>query len=104
MSLRFPGWSAAEDEIEATVRSLSREVSALSHALARQGGRRVDEAREGLADVASDLSERVAELLPVVRRRGAQASHAAREHPAAVAVAGVVVAGLVLSILFRRRS
>ncbi len=108
MSFPWSGWTADEDELQARLRRLNHEVSMLSRIVARRGSRTVEGAREGLSEVVSDLSDRVAELAPVVRKQGAAAGKAARaaarEHPAAAAVAGVVVVGLVLSLLLHRRS
>jgi ElaB/YqjD/DUF883 family membrane-anchored ribosome-binding protein len=103
MSHGFPGWSSVEDDIEARLHRLGKEVAALRRAVGRSGGRTAEHARETAGDLAAELSERLSDLMPRMRRRGAAAERVAREHPAAVAVAGVVVVGLALSLLLHRR-
>ncbi|MBL8583316.1 MAG: hypothetical protein JNL61_13970 [Rhizobiaceae bacterium] len=103
MSFGFRGWHADEDDIEVRLRQLRKEVSALSRAVTRRGERGLDDTREALSEVVSDLSDRVSDMLPEVRRRARAIEHSAREHPAAIAVAGMLVVGLALTLLVRRR-
>lgn len=102
--MSFGLWNSSDnDDIEVRLRRLSKELSALSRIAAKRGERGFDDTREALSEVVSDLSERVTDMMPEVRRRARAIESSAREHPATVAVAGVVLVGLALSLLLRRR-
>lgn len=95
---RFRG----EDDLEAQVAHLSRELSALKKALSRRGSDAYDDARDSAADLYGDLRDRFSYALPMMRRHGRAAGEAARDHPAATAVVGLVVVGLLAAMLARK--
>ena len=91
-----------EDDLEAQVARLSKEVAVLRKALSRHGAHAYDDARENAADLYSDLRERLSEALPMMRRQTRWAGDAARQHPATAAVVGLVVVGLLAALLARQ--
>jgi ElaB/YqjD/DUF883 family membrane-anchored ribosome-binding protein len=97
---RFRG--DVEDDLEAQIARLTRDLSSLKKTLARRGSHAYDDARDTASDLYDDVRHRVADALPVVRRQAKAAEQAAREHPATAAVVGLVVVGL-LATLFARR-
>ena len=91
-----------EDDMEAQVARLSKEVAVLRKALSRRGGDVYDDARETAADFYSDLRERLSDALPMMRRQTRAAGDAARQHPATTAVVGLVVVGLLVALMARQ--
>ena len=90
-------------DLEKQVASLSRELSALKRSLARRGGDYYEDGRSAAADRYSDLMDRISDHLPSVRRRARALETTARDHPAATAAVGLVVLGLVATLVFSRR-
>jgi ElaB/YqjD/DUF883 family membrane-anchored ribosome-binding protein len=95
---RFRG----EDDLEAQVAQLSKEISALKKSLSRRGSDAYDDARDTAADFYGELRERFSDALPMVRKRAHAAGEVAREHPATAAVVGLLVVGLLVTMLVRR--
>ena len=95
---RFRG----EDDLEAQVAHLAREMYSLKKSLSRRGSDVYDDARDTASDFYSKLRERFTDALPMVRRRTRAAEQAARDHPATAAVVGLVVVGLLVTLLARR--
>lgn len=92
------GW---DDDLERRLARLSKEISTLSRAARKRGAHAYDETRDTAADLYDDLSERVHDMMPEVRRQAQIARRAARDNPALV-VAGVAVLGLALAAFLRR--
>lgn len=97
---RFRG--EVEDDLEAQVAKLTKEISVLKKSLARRGADAYDDARDTASDFYGEVRHRVADALPLVRRQARVAEQAARENPATAVVVGLVVVGL-LATLFARR-
>lgn len=97
---RFRG--DAEDDLEAQVARLSKEMSSLKKALSRRGSDAYDDARDTAADFYGEFRDRLSDALPVVRRRARAAGEVARDHPATAAVVGLVVVGLLATMLLRK--
>jgi len=95
---RFRG----EDDLEAQVAHLAKEMSALKKSLSKRGGDVYDDARDTAADFYGELRERLSDALPMVRRRARAAEQVAFDHPATAAVVGLVVVGLLVTLLARR--
>ncbi len=95
---RFRG----EDDLEAQVAHLSKEMSSLKKALARRGSDAYDDARDATVDVYGDLRDRFVDALPGMRKRARAAGDVARDHPATAAIVGLLVVGLVATMLARR--
>jgi hypothetical protein len=95
---RFRG----EDDLEAQVAHLSKEISSLKKALARRGSDAYDDARDATADVYGDLRDRFVDALPGMRKHARAAGDVARDHPATAAIVGLLVVGLVATMLARR--
>ena len=72
---RFRG----EDDLEAQVAHLSKEMSSLKKALARRGSDAYDGARDATADVYGDLRDRFVDALPGMRKRARAAGDVARK-------------------------
>jgi len=97
---RFRG----DDDLEARLAYLTKEMSSLKKALSRRGSDAYDGARDTAADLYSDLRDRVSEALPIVGRRARDVGEVARHHPATAAVVGIVVVGLLATLLARSGS
>lgn len=98
---RFRG--DVEDDLEAQVARLSKELASLRKLAARRGADAYDDARDVASDFYGDMRGRVADALPLMRRHARNAEQVARDNPAATAaVVGLVVVGL-LATLFARR-
>lgn len=98
---RFRG--DVEDDLEAQVARLSKELASLRKLAARRGTDAYDDARDVASDFYGDMRDRVVDALPLVRRHARNAEQVARDNPAATAaVVGLVVVGL-LATLFARR-
>ncbi|MDQ2632913.1 MAG: hypothetical protein M3Y43_07235 [Pseudomonadota bacterium] len=95
---RFRG----EDDIEAQVAHLAREMSSLKKSLSRRGSGVYDDARDAASDFYGELRDRFSDALPLMRRRTRAAGEVARDHPATAAVVGLVVVGLLVTMLARR--
>lgn len=94
---RFRG----EDDLQAQVAHLTREMSALKKALSRRSSEAYDDARDTASDFYSDLRERFSDTLPLVRKQARAAGEVTRDHPATAAVVGLVVVGLLVTLLAR---
>lgn len=90
-------------DLEKQVAALSRELSALKRTLAKRGGSYYEDGRETAADYYSDFMERIGDSLPALRRRAHAIETTARDHPATAAAVGIVVLGLLATVVLRRR-
>lgn len=98
---RFRG--DVEDDLEAQVARLSKEIASLRKAFARRGASVYDDARDTAADAYGDMRERIIDALPLVRRHARNAEQVARDNPAVTAaVVGLVVVGLLATVFARR--
>ena len=95
---RFRG----EHDLEAQVAHLAKEMSALKKSLSKRGSGVYDDAGDAAADIYSELRDRFSDALPMVRKRAHAAEQVARDHPATAAVVGLVVVGLLVTMLARR--
>jgi ElaB/YqjD/DUF883 family membrane-anchored ribosome-binding protein len=95
---RFRG----EDDLEAQVAHLAKEMSALKKSLSKRGSDVYDEASDAAADIYSEFRDRFSNALPMMRKRAHAVEHVARDHPATAAVVGLVVVGLLVTMLARR--
>lgn len=94
---RFRG----EEDLEAQVAHLTREMSALKKAFSKRGSDAYDDVRGSASDLYSDLRERFSDALPMMRKQARAASEVTRDHPATAAVVGLVVVGLLVTLLAR---
>jgi ElaB/YqjD/DUF883 family membrane-anchored ribosome-binding protein len=95
---RFRG----EDDLEAQVAHLAKEMSALKKSLSKRGSGVYDDASDAAADIYSELRDRFSDALPMMRKRAHAAEQVASDHPATAAVVGLVVVGLLVTMLARR--
>jgi ElaB/YqjD/DUF883 family membrane-anchored ribosome-binding protein len=95
---RFRG----EDDLEAQVAHLAKEMSVLKKSLSKRGSGVYDDASDSAADIYSELRDRFSDALPMMRKRAHAAEQVARDHPATAAVVGLVVVGLLVTMLARR--
>lgn len=91
-----------EDDLEAQVARLTREVSRLKRSAGGRGTHYYHGARDGMTDLYEELFERMADVLPVIRKRARRVNRAARDNPAMVGLAGLALLGIVAAILYRR--
>lgn len=92
----------SEDDLGAQVARLSKEMAALKKALSKRGSDVYDDARDAGADLYGELRDRFTDALPMVRRRAHAAEQVARDHPATAAVVGLLVVGLLVTMLARK--
>ena len=97
---RFRG--DVEDDLEAQVARLSREVAGLKKVLSRRGSNAYDDARGAASDIYGEMRSRFADAMPVMRRQARVAERAARDHPATAALVGLAVIGLLATMLARK--
>jgi ElaB/YqjD/DUF883 family membrane-anchored ribosome-binding protein len=90
-------------ELDRQVAALARELASLKKAVARRGGAYYEDGRDAALDTYSDLAGRLRDAMPAIRKQGRVIEKSARDHPAAAAAVGLVVVGLVASLLFSRR-
>lgn len=90
-------------DLDKQVAALSRELTALKKAVSRRGGAFYEDGRDTALDAYSDLAGRLREAMPVIRKQGRVIERSARDHPAVAAAVGLVLVGLVASLLFSRR-
>lgn len=90
-------------DLDKQVAALTRELAGLKRAVARRGGTYYEDGRDAALDTYSDLAGRLRDAMPAIRKQGRVIEKSARDHPAAVAAVGLVVLGLIASLLFSRR-
>ncbi len=90
-------------DLDKKVASLSRQLDDLKRVLARHGDAYYEDGREAASDYYSQLSERLHDALPAIRRRSRALERTARDNPAATAAIGLVVVGLLAGLLLSRR-
>ncbi|OWK18543.1 hypothetical protein AJ88_06550 [Mesorhizobium amorphae CCBAU 01583] len=90
-------------DLEKQVATLSRELAALRKAVAKRGGAYFEDGRDAASDYYSELAERLTDALPAIRNKGRAIERTARDHPATVAAVGLVVVGLIASLVLSRR-
>jgi len=90
-------------DLEKQVATLSRELAALRKAVAKRGGVYYEDGRDAASDYYGQLADRISDALPAIRKQGRAIEKTARDHPATAAAVGLVVVGLVASLLLSRR-
>jgi ElaB/YqjD/DUF883 family membrane-anchored ribosome-binding protein len=95
--------SGIEDDLEAQVAQLTKELAALRKTAGKRGSAAYDDARGVAGDVYGDLRDRFVDALPLVRKQARVAERVARDNPAlTAAVVGLAVAGLLVTMMARR--
>ncbi|TGQ48075.1 hypothetical protein [Mesorhizobium sp. M00.F.Ca.ET.216.01.1.1] len=90
-------------DLHSQVAALSRELDALKKAVASRGSVYFEDGRDVVSDYYSEIAERLGDALPAIRQRGRAIERTARNHPATSAAMGLVVLGLLASLLLNRR-
>jgi hypothetical protein len=90
-------------DLEQQVADLRKEMGALKRVVARRGADFYEDAEDSVSNYLSDLAGRVGPSLLGLRRQARSMERAAYDHPAIVATVGLVVVGLVASLLLRPR-
>lgn len=91
-----------ESDLEDQVARLTRELSSLKKSFSKRGASAYEDTRETASDLYGDFRDRFVDALPLVRKRARAAEHLARDNPATAAVVGLVVVGLLVTMLARR--
>jgi ElaB/YqjD/DUF883 family membrane-anchored ribosome-binding protein len=89
-------------DLEAEVAALRKEMTRLSRFLSKRGLSAYEATRETGGDIYADAWERFNDALPHIRKQARAVEKTARDHPATAAVVGLVVIGLLASLLSRR--
>ncbi|UVK37325.1 DUF883 family protein [Mesorhizobium sp. AR10] len=90
-------------DLDKQVAALSRELAALRKAVSKRSGAYYEDGRDTASDYYAQLADRISDALPAIRKQGRAIERTARDHPATAAAVGLVVVGLVASLLFSRR-
>ena len=90
-------------DLDKQVAVLSKELAALRKVMAKRGGAYYEDGRDAASDYYAQLADRISDALPAIRKQGRAIERTARDHPATAAAVGLVVVGLVASLLFSRR-
>ena len=91
-------------DLEQQVADLRKELGALSRSVARRGSDFYEDAGDGVSSLLSQLAGRVGPSLGGLRRQARTVERAAFDHPAVVATVGLVMIGLVASLVLRSRA
>ena len=93
-----------QDDVEAQIAALRKEVSSLSRALSKRGASAYRGASDEAADLYGDIAQRISDSLPTVRRQAQQFERTVRDHPTqSIAIAGLAALALAATIVFARR-
>ncbi len=95
--------SLSDVDLEKQVAQLSKELKSMKKQLSKRGNHYYEEGREALSEYYEDISSRIGDHMPDIRRQARAIENTAREHPAAAVAVGLVVIGLAASFLFSRR-
>lgn len=100
----FPGFRQdRRGTLDAELDELRREIGRLAGRASRLSAAAYQDGRERASGIHDDVSDAVASWLPVARREVARAERAARDNPATTAaLVGIVVLGLVASLVYTR--
>ena len=90
-------------DLDKQVAALTRELASLKKAVSRRGGAYYEDGRDAALDTYSDLAGRLRDAVPAIRKQGRVIEKSARDHPTAAVAVGLVMVGLVASLLFSRR-
>lgn len=85
------------------VSALRKEIALIQRKLRKQGRAGWAAAEEHGAELYDDLRERLADALPVVQRRAAEAGRFARDNRTALIVGTAAAVGLLIALAARRR-
>ena len=89
-------------DLEEQIAALRKEIGSLAKAVSRSGSGFYGNAGERISDYVSDLSEYMPSM-HTLRGGARRAGRMAYDHPAVVATVGLVVVGLVASLLLSSR-
>ncbi|MBX3598775.1 MAG: hypothetical protein KF874_14495 [Rhizobiaceae bacterium] len=99
-------FSSSRDEVienlEDQLAALRKEMKSLRKVAAKRGSAAFEDASEGFANIYDDISHRVLEAVPPLRRSARRVEKHARDNPAAAAAVGLVVLGLLAALMMRR--
>jgi hypothetical protein len=90
-------------DLEQQVADLGKELSALKRTLARRSADFYGDAGDTVSNYLSDIAGRVTPTFGGLRRQTRSVQRVAYDHPAVVATVGLVVIGLVASLVLRPR-
>jgi len=90
-------------DLEEQVADLRKEMSALKRVVAKRGADFYEDAEDTVSNYLSQLAGRVGPSLVGLRRQARSVERVAYNHPTVVAAVGLVVVGLVASLLLRPR-
>lgn len=91
-----------EGDLEEQIARLTREVSSLKKKLAKGSASVYSDASDTASDLYEDVREFVTDAMPHVRKRARAVEQAAKDNPATAAAVGLVVVGLLVTMLARR--
>lgn len=91
-----------KSDLEDQVAHLTRQVASLTKAMSKRGASALADGRESAAELYEEFHDRFAEAMPAVRRQARVARKAAHDHPVAIALVGVALLGLFVSLIARR--
>lgn len=89
-------------ELEDQVAHLSRQVASLTKAMSKRSANALADGRDSAAELYEEFHDRLAEAMPAIRRQARVARNAAHDHPVVIALVGVALLGLFVSLVARR--
>jgi ElaB/YqjD/DUF883 family membrane-anchored ribosome-binding protein len=91
-----------EGDLEDQVARLTKELSSLKKSLAKRGASAYEDTRDTASDLYGELWDRFSESLPFMRKRARAVEKVARDNPATAAAVGLIVVGLLVTLLMRK--
>lgn len=92
-----------EGDLEEQIAGLRKDVSFLAKAVSKRSANAFAGTRDGAHELYEDVRDRFSDALPTIRKQARVAGKTIHDNPVVVAaVVGVVVAGLLISLLARR--
>ncbi|MEO9339111.1 hypothetical protein ABFT80_16970 [Mesorhizobium sp. SB112] len=89
-------------DLEDQLKSLRKEIASLKKAAGKRGAHAYDDAVDVASDFYDEARARFNDALPHIKKRARDVEQTARDNPAATAIVGLVVAGLLVSFFSRR--
>jgi hypothetical protein len=92
-----------EDELREQIADLRDEVSALTRKLSRRGAATYEGSRDVASDFYDEMTRRLRDAVPMLRKRAGVIEQSARDNPALTAMVGLAVIGLAISFFAVKR-
>lgn len=92
-----------DDDLREQIAELRDEVSALTRKLSRRGAATYEGSRDIASDFFDEMTRRLRDAMPTLRKRAGVIEQSARDNPALAAAVGLAVIGLAISFFAVKR-